>query len=210
MWWLIWTGVAAVAVIALGIVMWVLDTRLKARKRVVDHAREGLELQLKRRHEMIDELLEPIERNGSFDLESTDNVKFLARRARQAVQFGEREHFESALADSLKNLLTSVDQSDPLSGNEAYLKARREFDEAEDDLRKSDRFYNDAVQQYNSLMESLPARVLAAIFSFAPEESFDVSSASPDAAVKVPAPKKRIVPAPKNSQMPQTRAASPK
>lgn len=200
MWWLAWTIVSVAAVLTVGILMGILNARLKTRWMVVEHAREGLELQLKRRHETIDNMLEPIRRDSSFDLDMTDNVSFLARRARQTLGFAEREHFEIALAESLKDLLTAVDNSPELPANESYAKARQHFEEVESDMRNADRFYNDAVQQYNALLEFFLNRIVARLFSFTKAESFEVFSAIPDPVVAYAHTHKGTVPAPKSIQ----------
>ena len=197
MWFLLWTLVAVVTVVGIGVLLWVTDTRLKTRCMVVKHAREGLELQIQRRHEIVDAILDPIQRDESFDLDSTDNVAFLAKRARNTTKFSERSHFETALAESLKDLLTAVDNSPELSVNEAYARPRQQLSEAEDDLRNAQRFYNDSVQQFNAILNPLPIRVIALLFSFVPLELIEIAPAIPDATPTIANPVENLVPTPK-------------
>jgi LemA protein len=104
------------------------------------------------------------------------------------------------LAESLKDLLTAVDNSPELSINEDYVRPRQQLAEVEVDLRNAQRFYNDAVQEYNSILDFLPNRVIGAIFSFSHIDGAELVEACPseETAVEaiptiVPPPKGRIV-----------------
>lgn len=196
MWLLFWTFLAVITVLGFGAFLWVTNTRLKTRCQIVKHAREGLELQINRRHESIDAILNAVQSDSSFDLDSTDNVAFLANRARNTKKFSERSHFESALAESLKDLLTAVDNSPELSVNESYARPRQQLEEAEDDLRNAIRFYNDSVQQFNALVEPMHNRVVAAMFSFCPLEQMEIASSIPEATPAVAEPLVSVVPPP--------------
>ncbi len=199
-WWIIWTSVSVAAVLTAGILIGVVNSRLKTRRSVVENAREGLEFQLKRRHELIDAMIEPIIRDGSFELDTSENVSFLARRARHTIKFSEREHFENSLAESLKDLLVAVDNSPELPADESFAKLRQLFSEAEADLRNTQRFYNDAVQQYNAILDFIPSRFVAAMFSFERAETFDVIAAFPEPKPIIDAAPKKSVPTPKGVQ----------
>jgi LemA protein len=210
MWWLIWTIVPMAAVISIGAWIGTINVRLKTRRQIVDHARQGLEFQLKRRHELIDRLLEPIQRDGSFDLDASENVNFLARRARHANKLCEREHFEVAFAEALKDLLAAVDDSAELSISEAYARPRRELEEVETDLCNAERFYNDAVQQLNAMIEFVPNRIIALVFSVSPGDYFEIKSAIPSSQATVETLKESVVPAPKYlKKSVEPRAATP-
>jgi LemA protein len=197
MWFLIFTLLGVATVLGVAVLLGVTNTRLKTRCTVVKHAREGLELQIQRRHEIVAAILDPIQRDDSYDLDSTDNVSFLAERARNTTKLSERSHFETALAESLKDLLTAVDNSPELSVNESYARPRQRLSEVEDDLRNAQRFYNDSVQQYNALLDSIPNRLIAAMFSFGPRDLVDIASSIPDAVTTVPETMVDVVPAPK-------------
>ncbi len=199
-WWLIWTLVSVAAVVTVGISIGVVNARLKTRRTVAVNAREGLEFQLKRRHELIDAMMLPIQGDGSFDLGSSDNVSFLARRARHTIEFSEREHFETALADSLKELLEVVDNSPELPVAESYAKPRQLFAEAETDLQNAQRFYNDSVQQYNAIIDLWPNRLVAALFSFEREETFEVGTVISEPKPIVVGTHQKSVPTPKSIQ----------
>jgi LemA protein len=197
MWLLLFTIVAVVTVLGIGAFLGVSNTRLKTRCTVVKHAREGLELQLGRRHEQIAQVLDPIKRDGSFDLDSTDNVALLADRARNATSFSERMHFENALAESLKDLLAAVDNSPELSVDESYARPRQNLEETEGDLRKALRFYNSSVNEFNQLVDGFPQFLIAAMFSFSHQESAEIASTIPEPVVEAVEPTGSIVPPPK-------------
>ncbi len=205
MWLIVWTILSVATVLGLSLFLGVTNTRLKTRCMVVKHAREGLELQIQRRHEMIDAILDPIQRDESYDLDSTDNVAFLAQRARSTANFSERSHFESALAESLKDLLTAVDNSPELSVNESYARPRQLLSDAEDNLRNAQRFYNDSVQQYNAILEPIPNRLIAAMFSFAPLNTIDIASAIPDTVTVIAEATVNMVAAPKGRSIGATK-----
>lgn len=197
MWWIIWTLVAVAAVLGFGIFLGVTNTRLKTRYMVVTHAREGLELQIQKRHEIVEAILDPIQRDGSFDLDSTDNVSFLAKRARNTTKFSERGHFECALAESLKDLLTAVDNSPELSVVESYARPRQLLDEADSNLRNTQRFFNDSVQQYSAIRDSIPNRFVAVLFSFPHVDPVEIASAVPDPSPAIADSTAHTIPSPK-------------
>jgi LemA protein len=209
-WWLLMTLVAMATVVGIGVILGVTNARLKTRCTVVKHAREGLELQLQRRQELIDSILDPIQRDGAFDLDSTDNVAFLARRARNTVKFTERCHFETALAESLQDLLNAVDNSPELSINEAYARPRQQLAEVEVDLRNAQRFYNDAVQQYNAILDFLPTRAIGAMFSFSHVDPAELVPACPAEAPPITSPIAAMPPMPSIVPAPKGRVAQVK
>lgn len=180
MWWLLLTLLAVVTVLGIGAFLGVSNTRLKTRSTVVKHAREGLELQLARRHQIVQQILEPIKRDGSFDLDSTDNVELLSNQARNSPKFVERIHFETALGESLKDLLAAVDNSPELSVDESYARPRQMLEESEADLAKALRFYNGSVNEFNPLVDGFPNFLIAAMFSFCHADHAEIESAIPE------------------------------
>jgi LemA protein len=203
MWYFIWVIVCAGFVVTIGLWIAHVNGRFKSRKTVVDHAREVLEAQLKRRHEAIERLLASIAQKESIDANSSENVAFLTRRAKNVIQLSEMEHFESSLAETLRDFLATSDNSPLLANDEGYTQARERMNEVEHDLMKADQFYNDAVRQFNEVIDFAPNRLVAALFSFSRQDYFEVKSALPDSRLES-SPAAKHISGPKRSRRIQT------
>jgi len=146
-----------------------LYNRLVAARNAVREAWAGVEVQLKRRHELIPRLVEATRAYADFER------SLLARVA--SLRSGFDPEAEEAISDELARLLLVAEAYPELKASGNFLELQRALAEVEDDLALARRYYNGAVRVYNTVLESFPANVVARAFGFAPARYFEVATA---------------------------------
>jgi LemA protein len=88
----------------------------------------------------------------------------------------EIERDENALSDALKTLLVVAEAYPDLKANAGFLGLQQELTAIEDVIQKARRYYNGAVREYNTSVQSFPGNLVAGIFAFQPAEFFELAS----------------------------------
>jgi LemA protein len=162
-------GAALIAVIALAAAF----NRLVRHRNLVREAWSGIDVQLKRRHDLVPALVESVRGHASFERGVLEDVTRLRRgRASQALQDG-----ENALTGELRGLLAVVEAYPELRAGASFLELQKRLAEVENHLQMARRYYNGTVRDYNTAVESFPSNLVARLFGFALEEFFQVESA---------------------------------
>lgn len=160
----------------------VIVLRLLAKRKQVVKRFGTIDVQLKRRHQLVDELSELSKtKEIRFD-ETLDNLLFLNSQARSVRSPTEREHFENALSDSLSEFLVAAKCNDEYHNCPHYCELVTALRNVENDLRRSMNFYNEVADNFNAAVEGPAARVIAPMFSIGPQPvmRFDFAQAKSD------------------------------
>lgn len=154
----------------------------------VKNAWAQIDVQLKRRFDLIPNLVETVRGYMKFERETLEAVV----KARSAVQqlpptagTGERAKAEGELGTALGRLMVVVESYPDLKANQNFLALQEELTSTENKISFSRQFYNDSVLRYNTRTESFPTNLVAGMFGFKPAESFAVTAAEERAAPKV-------------------------
>lgn len=163
-------GIVAVAIIAWFVATYNLLVRLRNRFRNAWHQ---IDVQLKRRYDLIPNLVEVVKDYMSYEQETLTKVieaRGAALSAKGAAQQGKAEN---ALTESLKSLFAVVERYPQLTANQNVASLQEELAATENKISFARQFYNDSVMQYNNRIQSIPANLVAAVFDFAAAEYFE-------------------------------------
>ena len=138
-------------------------------------ARQGfadIDVQLKRRADLVPQLVEAVRGYAAYEKALLTSVTELRASAAGAGPLAERFGHERALGESLKKLVLLQESYPQLKADANFRKLSDELVEVEDHLQYARRFYNGAVQQYATRIETFPDLVVAKLFRFEPMPFF--------------------------------------
>jgi LemA protein len=179
----IYLGYAALAVIILWLIFAynrLVTLRYRAREALSD-----IDVQLKRRYDLIPNLVEAVK--GYMVHERTVLEKVTAARAAVAQNAGnpiERASSENMLSNTLKTLFAVAENYPDLKANANFLELQRELSDTEDKIQAARRFYNGTVRDLNTKIDTFPSNLIASIFGFREEPFFETEEEEREA-VKV-------------------------
>jgi LemA protein len=168
-------------------VLWVVWTynRLVTLKNQAENAWRQIDVQLKRRHDLIPNLVSAVKGYMQHEREVLERVTAARSRALEARGPGEAGAAEQAVSQSLGRLFALFEQYPDLKANENVLQLQEELTTTENRIGFARQFYNDVVMRFNTLQEVFPSRLLAKPFGFARAEYFELEELREREAPKV-------------------------
>jgi LemA protein len=179
--------VVGVIVVIIVIVLWVLYNGLVRLRNQVKNAWAQIDVQLKRRHDLIPNLVETVKgymKHERETLEAVTKARNLAQQVSSAGA-GERAKAEGELSSALSRLLAVVERYPDLKANQNFLALQEELTSTENKISFSRQFYNDSVLKYNNQTQMVPSNLVAGMFGFKAGEFFEVTLAAEREAPKV-------------------------
>jgi len=176
-----------VAAAALGVVFWTIYAynRLVRGTNLVREGWSGIDVQLKRRHNLVPELVEAVKGYAHHEKTVLEKVTETRGRAAQAAGMGEMQEGENALSDQIKGLLAVVEAYPDLKAAKSFLDLQERLCDIEDRIQMARRYYNGATRDFNIRVESFPGNMVAKLFRFAPADFFQIETATERAAPQV-------------------------
>jgi LemA protein len=169
----------AVVLIVLLLLVWGIGTfnRLVRQRNQVRAAAAQVDVQLKRRHDLIPNLVETVKGYATHERGTLDAVIAARATAVGAREAGaaERAEAEGELSQALSRLLVVAEAYPDLKANQNFLALQGELSQTEDKIAYARQFLNNAVQTINTTIESVPSNVIAGIGGFRREEYFQAS-----------------------------------
>lgn len=144
----------------------------------VREAFSGIDVQLKRRHDLVPNLVRTVQGYATHEREALEAVIDARDAARGADGRGEVAARETTLAMSLGKLLALVEDYPELKADANFRKLHHELVEIEDALQYARRYYNGAARDYNNRVESIPSNVVAALAGRKIEPYFQLDAAA--------------------------------
>lgn len=171
-------------VVLIGIFLWATYNSLVTLRIRVDEAWSDITVQLKRRLDLIPNLVETVK--GYAKHESTVFEEVTNARANVVNAKGVKETAaaENQFEGALKSLFAVAESYPDLKANENFLELQRELVDTEDKIQASRRFYNSGVKNLNTKIQTFPHNIVAALFKFTNREFFDVDDSEREAANK--------------------------
>jgi len=151
----------------------------------VKNAWAQIDVQLKRRHDLIPNLVETVKGYAGHEKTTLENVVKARGAAVQAQGPQEQGKAEGMLSAALGRLMVVVEQYPDLKANQNFLALQEELTSTENKIGFSRQHYNDSVMTYNTRTESFPVNVVAGIFGFKGEEFFELEDEAAREAPKV-------------------------
>ncbi|NBC20643.1 MAG: LemA family protein [Alphaproteobacteria bacterium] len=173
-----------IAVMAVAVII-IYNTLVGKRQRC-NQAFADIDVQLKQRQNLIPNLVETVKGYASHEQETFQQV-IEARNAAQAASEPESmQEAESMLSGALGRLFALAEAYPDLKASQNFQALQEELSLIEDKLAAARRFYNSAVQDYNTAREQFPASIIAGMFDFEPRSFFDVGIEAREALSVVP------------------------
>jgi len=144
----------------------------------INRAKEAwadIDVQLKRRYDLIPNLIETVKGYAAHERTTFDSVTEARTRAMNAQTVEEHAQAENMLTGALKSLFAVSEAYPDLKANQNFLELQRELSDTENKIMASRRFYNSTVQELNTAVESFPGNVIASSFSFKQMELFELA-----------------------------------
>ena len=153
----------------------------------VKNAWAQIDVQLKRRHDLIPNLVETVKGYAAHErqtLEAVTNARNMAQKA-VGTGVGAQSKAEGELSGALSRLLAVVERYPDLKANQNFLALQEELTSTENKISFSRQYYNDSVLTYNNKIQMFPSNIIAGMFNFKEEEFFEVEEAAERVAPKV-------------------------
>jgi LemA protein len=133
-----------------------------------------IEVQLKRRHDLIPKLVTAVKQYAAYEQATLETVTALRGEARKPNPVGEQASLESQLSISLISVYALQEDYPELKANQSFLQLQEEITEVEDDIQFARRYYNGAVRNLNTRIESFPDLLVANLFNYRPSLYFEL------------------------------------
>jgi LemA protein len=167
-----------VGLVVSGILVMILYNGLVGARNEVKNGWSAIDVQLKRRHDLIPNLIESVKGYASHERQTLHEV-VMARQ--QAAAFTgsveERSKVENALTQSLRSLFALAEAYPDLKANQSFVKLQEELASTENKIGFSRQYYNDAVMRYKNRREMFPGNLIANVFGFQAEPFFQLEEA---------------------------------
>ena len=176
--------------LAVLIVAWLIFTynRLVRLANQTDEAWSDIDVQLKRRYDLIPNLVETVKGYATHEAETLQKVTEARNMAMSAEQSGDpakSAQAENMLTGALKSLFAVSENYPDLKANENFLELQKELSDTENKIQASRRFYNGNVRDMNTAVQSFPTNVIAGMFGYGEREFFEIEDAAERENVKV-------------------------
>jgi LemA protein len=144
----------------------------------VDEAWSGIDVQLKRRHDLVPNLVESVKGYATHEQQTFEKVTQARAAAMQASGPEEAGKAESQLTAALGGLRVVAEQYPQLRATENFQQLQRNLSELEDEIQASRRIYNSNVQSYNTKIQQFPASIVANQGGFTAKPFFEIGDAA--------------------------------
>ena len=150
--------------------------RLVKLNTLVSEAWSGIDVQLKKRYDLIPNLMETVKGYATHEKETFEQVTAARSRAQNAKTVQEQEVAENQLNSALMNLFAVAEQYPELKANQNFLDLQDELSVIEGDIEKSRRYYNGTVRDKNIVIDSFPSNIVASLFGFVKSIFFEIEN----------------------------------
>jgi LemA protein len=142
-----------------------------------DSAWSDIDVQLKRRHDLIPNLVETVKGYAAHEKGTFENIAKFRSMAMQATGPAEKAAAENQLTGALKSLFAVAENYPELKASEEFTQLQSSLSQTEDVIQNSRRYYNAVVRDLNTKIQSFPTNILAGMFSFQQRQFFEVAAA---------------------------------
>ena len=165
------------------LVLWVVGVYnglIQVRNRV-DNAWSQVQVQLKRRYDLIPNLVETVKGYASHERETFEEVTRARSAAASASSPAEQAQAENFLTSALRQLFAVAEDYPELRASENFQNLQEQLEETEDKIQVSRQIYNDTVLTYNNRVQQVPTNIVAGIFGFDAREFFEAGGEAQEA-----------------------------
>jgi LemA protein len=180
-------GVIVLAAVVIVLVLWLVGmyNGLVRLRNAVKNAWSQIDVQLKRRHDLIPNLVETAKGYMQHERNTLENITKARNLASQASGVGDQGKAEGQLNQALSNFFVVVENYPDLKANQNFLALQEELTSTENKIGFSRQAYNDSAMQFNNKIQMFPSNIVAGMFGFKEAEFFEIEDAAERAVPKV-------------------------
>jgi len=147
-------------------------------KALIEEAWSGMDVQLKRRYDLIPNLVATVKQYATHEKDIFDNVARMRAASMNATGIEQKAEAEKGLSAALRTLFAVAENYPNLEANENFLSLQKELSNLEHEIQLARRYYNGAARNFNIVVRSFPSRLVASLSGFEPAPYFELSSSS--------------------------------
>jgi LemA protein len=170
----VWVIVVVVIVVVLVAAVIVLYNRLVRLRNRAENAWAQVDVQLRRRYDLIPNLVETVKGYASHERATFEEVTKARTVAQEARTVAQQAEAENMLTQAIGRLFAVAEAYPELRATENFQQLQAQLGETEQKIAVSRQVYNDAVLTYDNALETVPTNVVAGMFNFEPREYFEV------------------------------------
>ena len=169
--------IVIVLLLLIGVFLMVTYNSLVILRQRVQNSWSQIDIQLKRRHDLIPNLVEIVKGYAKHEQETFEKVTAARTGAISAQNINEQLAAENILSGALKSLFAVAEAYPELKANTNFLELQSQLTDTEDNISFARQFYNDTVQKFNTKIELFPSVIIANLFGFKKSEFFETDEA---------------------------------
>jgi len=170
--WIFLGLLVVIAFVLIGMYNSLVQLRVRA-----DSAWSDIDVQLKRRHDLIPNLVETVKGYAGHEKGTFENIAKYRSMAMQATTPGDKAVAENQLTGALKSLFAVAENYPELKASANFTQLQDSLNQTEDVIQNARRYYNAVVRDLNTKIQSFPTNLLAGMFGFQTRQFFEVAAA---------------------------------
>ena len=167
--------IAVVLVLIFAIFMY---NRLIRSRNILNEAWSGIDVQLKRRHDLIPNIIETVKGYVKHERKVLEDITNLRSRLAGPATVQEKGQVENSFSQALKSIFALAEAYPDLKANQNFIELQHTLADAEEQIQLARRYYNGAARDYNIMVESFPDNIMARMFGFSKAEFFEIELAT--------------------------------
>jgi len=176
--WIACVGAAGLVLLVIVAAVIGIYNRLVTLRNRVDNAWSQIDVQLRRRYDLIPNLVETVKGYATHEKETFEKVVKARQVAMDATSVKEQGQAENALTSTLRSLFAVAEAYPDLKANQNFMMLQEELAGTESKIAYARQFYNDSVMTYNTSTQTFPNNLLAGMFGFAQRDYFEIEEAA--------------------------------
>jgi LemA protein len=163
---------AVIAVVLIGMYNSLVQLRVRC-----DSAWSDIDVQLKRRHDLIPNLVETVKGYAAHEKGTFENIAKFRSQAMQAVTPADKAEAENQLTGALKSLFAVAENYPELKASEEFTQLQGSLSQTEDSIQNARRYYNAVVRDLNTKIQVFPTNLMAGLVGFTQRQFFETAAA---------------------------------
>ena len=169
----------------LGLIFVLIRNSIIGSRNRVDEAWSGIDVQLKRRHDLVPNLVETVKGYAQHEQQTFEKTTQARAAAMQAASVQQTQQAEAQLSGALAEVRAVAENYPELRATENFQRLQADLNEIEDEIQAARRIYNSNVQAYNTKIQIFPNSVVAGMGGFQAREFFEIETAAEREPVQV-------------------------
>jgi LemA protein len=166
-------GLLLVLVVGAALFLMAIYNSLVSLRNLLEEGWSGIDVQLKRRYDLVPNLVETVKGYAKHEKETFEKVVQLRNSAMSAKGPEEKGKAENAFTESIKSIFALAEAYPDLKANQNFQSLQSELSKIEDDLQNARRYYNATVRNFNMKIQQFPSNLVANMFGFKEREFFE-------------------------------------